>query len=284
MQPEPTPGVVSVHHQIADAIRIKIATGVLKPGDSVPSVSDLCGKWHCAPGSARSAIDVLKSEGLITGGRGRAATVRQQPQRIRLSIDMTQEQKDLVLRSAAERAQRGATATTLGTAIEQTNSTHRYQVVPASEELAAEFQIEAGAELLQRGYEMTDRESGQRLAWSISYLPVELIRANPDLFDEDKEPWPGGHQHQLYTVGIELDRVVRSVTAVEPTPGDRKKWGMESGVPLLGVRSRSIDTTDRVVEISDAKYPADRTDLSFTERLQRWPEGYPKYDQDAGRS
>ena len=197
---------------------------------------------------------------------------------------MTQEQKDLVLRPEAERAQRGAIEMTSGISIDQTNFTNRYEVIQATEELAAEFHIEAGAELVQRSYEMTDRETGHRLTWSVSYIPVSLIKSNPDLFDEAKEPWPGGHQHQLYTVGIELDRVARSVIAVEPTPAERKKWGMDSGVPLLCVRSRSIDVTDRVVEISDARYPADRTDLFFTERLQRWPAGYPRYGQDAGRA
>lgn len=282
MQPEPTPGVVPVHHRIADAIRSQIATGTLKPGDSVPSVSDLCERWSCAPGSARSALDVLKSEGLISGGRGKPATVRRQPRRIRLSMDMSQEQKNLVLCPEKQRAKMGAIELTSGISIEQTISTHRYKTVQAAAELAQEFGIQASSELLQRTYEMIDKESGNRLSWSISYIPLGLIKSNPDLLDETKEPWPGGHQHQLYTVGIEIDRIVRSVIAIEPTPADRQKWGMESGVPMLCVRSRSVDTSDRVVELSDATYPADRTNIVFTEKLQRWPSNHPRFGKSEG--
>ena len=42
------------------------------------------------------------------------------------------------------------------------------------------------------------------------------------------------------------------------------------GVPLLWVRRISLDTTARVVEISDAQYPADRTKLTFHTPLTRW--------------
>lgn len=115
---------------------------------------------------------------------------------------------------------------------------------------------------------MTDRESGPRVSWSLSYIPVGYIEANPALLDENNEPWPGGHQHQLYTVGIEISQFVRTVTAVQPTPGERQKWGMEPGVAMLSVRSKSVDTDDRVVELSDATYPADRTEIAFTEHLR----------------
>ena len=88
--------------------------------------------------------------------------------------------------------------------------------------------------------------------------------------------------HQLYTVGIEVSHFVRSVTAIEPSTGDRQKWGMESGVPLLYVRSRSVDTEGRVVEMSDAAYPSDRTEITFVERLDPWPKGYPRYNHESG--
>ena len=279
MQPEPTAGVVPVHHQIADAIRGQILSGDLKPGDDVPSVSQLCQRWHCAPGSARSALAVLAGEGRITGGRGKRATVRMPARRIRLSIEMAQEQKNLVLRPESERAVKGAIEMTAGISIDQAVSTHHYEIIAATEELAKEFAIEAGAAVQRRAYEMTEKDSGTRLSWSVSYIPLHLIEGNPDLLDEHNEPWPGGHQHQLYTVGIEIDRMVRSVRCFEPTPGDRQRWGMEPGVPLLSVRTWSIDILNRVVEMSDAMYPADRTDLLFTEKLERWPNNYSRYDE-----
>ncbi|WP_020665166.1 GntR family transcriptional regulator [Amycolatopsis benzoatilytica] len=280
MQSQTTAGTVPVHHQIADSLRARIESEDLKAGDPLPSVSELTQLWACSPGVARSALDVLRGEGRITGGRGKPATVRVPPRRVRLTIDWTQEQKDLVLRPTEERKVRGAIEMTAGIPIEQLDSSHRYSQVPASEDLAAEFQIEPGATLVRRAYEMTDKATGHRVTWSVSHIPLTLIEGNPDLLDEDKEPWPGGHQHQLYTVGIELGRFERSVIAIQPTTADRQVWGMEPGVPLLQVRSRSIDIDDRVVEISDATYPADRTEIHFTEHLTRWPANYPRYERD----
>jgi len=281
MQPEPesTPGVVPVHHRIADAIRAQIATGQLAPDAPVPSASELAAQWGCSVGSARAALDVLANEGRIVGGRGRRKRVRPPTHRIRLTLDFSQQLKDLVLHPENERAQTGVAELTAGVSIKQTGFTAQYSVIPAPPDLAEEFSIPEEADVLRRVYETVDSESGTRIAWSQSFIPVHLIEGNPDLLRSDKEPWPGGHQHQLYTVGIEIDHFVRSVTAADSTPADRARWKIELGVPLIWVRSRSVDVKDRVVELSDAAYPADRVDLVFTEKLNRWPTGYRRYEE-----
>jgi GntR family transcriptional regulator len=76
--------------------------------------------------------------------------------------------------------------------------------------------------------------------------------------------------HALSTVGIEIDKIVDEVTATMPTTVEAAMWALPEGVPLLWVRRISIDTTGRVVEISDAQYPADRTKLTFHTSLTRW--------------
>jgi GntR family transcriptional regulator len=273
MHAEPTPGVVAVHHQIADSIRERIASGKLQPGDAIPTIEELRTQWRCSPGTARSALAVLRAEGLITQGRGKAATVRKPPARITLPQSFGQRQKDAVLLPEGERSDSGAIELTAGIPIEKTTATYHYSTVAADEHMAAEFTVPTGTPLLRREYEMTDPETNNRLSFSVSYIPRFLIEANPDLLDERNEPWPGGHQHQLYTVGIELDRVVRTVIAVQPSPAIRHRWGMVNGGPLLVVRSASIDTDNRVVEISEASYPADRSELEFVEKLGRWPAG-----------
>jgi GntR family transcriptional regulator len=270
-------GTVALQDQIADDLRDQIASGRLPAGQPLPSVRVLQQQWECSDGPVREALATLRREGRITGGRGKPPVVREQPQRIKLAIDMAETQKKLVLRPDEDRHVTGAIELTSGISIEDTISTHHYDVIPASGDLSAEFAVHDGVELQRRTYEMREPTTGVRLSWSVSYIPLSLIEGNPELLDESNEPWPGGHQHQLYTVGIEVDRFVRSVIAVEPTPGERQRWGMEIGTPLLRVRSRSIDIDNRVVEISDASYPADRTEITFTERLTRWPEDHPRY-------
>lgn len=283
-QSEPTPGTVPVHHRIADALRQQMDSGELRPGDPLPSARELQEQWGCSSITVRSAMSVLKGEGRIIGGRGRNVRVREPAarQQITLSSDWADQQKSLVLAPRAERSKQGAIELISGIPISDTRSTYQYDTIGASAELAREFNIEPGSDLQQRTYEMRNPETGIRLSFSISYIPLAIIEANPDLLTSDNEPWPGGHQHQLYTVGIEIDRFSRSIYAIEPTPADREHWAMAEGVPLLQVRSRSIDITGRVVELSDATYPADRTEIEVEEKLTRWPDNYPRYNRLEG--
>jgi GntR family transcriptional regulator len=284
MHSEASVGVVAIHDQIADAIRARITAGELAPGDPIPTIEQLRTQWHCAAGPVRTALSILRNEGLITGGRGKPAVVRQPPRRIRLPLGWSQQMKDVALQPEDKRAVTGAIELTIGTELDETDFICRYEEVVADNDLAAEFSLSPGTPLVRRAYELTDKQTGLRVFYSVSHIPRKLIEANPDLLDECKEPWPGGHLHQLYTVGIEVDRFVRSLIAVQPTHGTRQKWGMEPGVPLLRVRSRSIDILDRVVEVSDATYPADRVEIEFTEQLIRWPEDHPQYVRDGQRA
>jgi GntR family transcriptional regulator len=96
------------------------------------------------------------------------------------------------------------------------------------------------------------------------------VEPNPELLDQAKEPWWGGTQHQLSTVGIEIMCIVDQVTARMPTTVEAQQWDMPDGVPLLFCRRISIDGDNRTVEISDAHYPADRTEFRFVTPLEPW--------------
>ena len=76
--------------------------------------------------------------------------------------------------------------------------------VPADETLAGILDVTPGTELLLRTFRKADRKTGALHEWSVSYIPVDLIKGNPDIIDKADQPWPGGTQHQLYTVGIEV--------------------------------------------------------------------------------
>ena len=105
----------------------------------------------------------------------------------------------------------------------------------------------------------------------MSYIPKSLVKNNPAVLDEKNEPWPGGTMHQLSTVGIEIMRIVDEVTARMPTSAEARAWDMPSGIPLLICRRISFDGDGRTIEISDAEYPADRTELRFITPLKPWP-------------
>ncbi|RKT84158.1 GntR family transcriptional regulator [Saccharopolyspora antimicrobica] len=266
-----TSGFVPIRDRIADSIRAAIRSGELAPGASLPSLSAISKEWEVAKATAEAALAVLREEGLvIAGGRGRPAQVRRPPERIKLPAGMGQAMKDLVRLPEAERAQNGALEMTTGASVRDVEFAAVYTEAQASDELAQDFGIDAGAPLVRREYSMVDKQTGIYTSWSVSYIPRVLIESNPDLLDDRNEPWPGGHQHQLYTVGIELDRLETSVWSVTPTATERQQWGLDEGVPLLRGRTKSIDINGRTVEISEAVYPADRTEVCFVEHLERW--------------
>lgn len=90
------------------------------------------------------------------------------------------------------------------------------------------------------------------------------------MLSADYEPWPGGTQHQLSTVGVELDRIEDVVRARPPLPDEAELLDIEPGVSVLDVRKTSYDITGRVVEVADVVLPGDRTELCFTTTLTRW--------------
>ena len=62
--------------RIADDLRESITSGRLAPADEIPSENELAAEYHTSRKTARSALAILRSEGLITTGQGRRAAVR----------------------------------------------------------------------------------------------------------------------------------------------------------------------------------------------------------------
>jgi hypothetical protein len=68
-------GQASPYRQIATDLRAAIACGALKPGDALPPVTDLAGRYGVAPSTAHRAITDLADDGAVTVSRGRRAIV-----------------------------------------------------------------------------------------------------------------------------------------------------------------------------------------------------------------
>lgn len=256
--------------RIADELRLQIEAGELKPGDSLPTLHQLAEHWACSITSARTAIQLLKQQGLIVGGRGKAPTVRVPPRQVVRTSKRHQEEKDLVLASEDIRRRRGLAEDDMKVELDALEFHADYRTIEAGESLAAAFGIDPADTLLERVYEHSDPRTERLEAWSISWIPTKLIEGNPAISDPANAAWPGGTLHQLYTVGIEVIEVIDDVTAAMPTTVDIERWQLPDGVPMIWCRRTSIDTQGRVVEVTDAQYPADRTRLTFHTPLKPW--------------
>ncbi|MFG2882973.1 GntR family transcriptional regulator [Streptomyces sp. NPDC048297] len=179
-------------------------------------------------------------------------------------------EKDRARRPRPTRAGTGATEHDTGLAPHDLVFLARYRRTDAPEDLADAFGVPEGTALLERTYRTRCADDPAPFSLVTSYVLYDLVAANPDLLDESKEPWPGGTQHQLHTVGVEVDRVEERLTARPPTPEEARELRLPPGSTVILLRKTSYGIDDRVVDVSHVVLPADRTELVFTTRLERW--------------
>ena len=70
-----------LHEQVAAQIRRSIAEGDAGPGERLPPVRDLAAVLEVNPNTVLRALRLLRDEGLLAFGRGRAVHVVGTPQR-----------------------------------------------------------------------------------------------------------------------------------------------------------------------------------------------------------
>ncbi|MGH3659952.1 MAG: GntR family transcriptional regulator [Micromonosporaceae bacterium] len=260
------------YEQIAADLRRAIAGGELAPDDQLPTEDQLADRYTASLGTVQAAKRLLEAEGLIEGRPGKGSFVRPPRRQVRRTGERHQWEKDRVHLVEDERAKTGAVEYDTGLDFADIDFPAVYNPEPASDHLAGVFDVPAGTQLLHRRYVSSERAAGAPVSLIDSWLVWDTIKGNPKLLDDRNEPWPGGTQHQLSTVGIELARVVEEFTARPPTPDEADQLRIGPGVSVIALRKTSLDTTGRVVEYSEVIMPGDRTVMVYTTKLERWPE------------
>ncbi|MER7839668.1 winged helix-turn-helix domain-containing protein [Streptomyces sp. NPDC096040] len=75
------------HHAVADALRTRIRSGVLRPGQRMPTQAKLADEFGVERGAVREALRILQSEHLLTNvSKGAPATVAPDPGPVRLAV------------------------------------------------------------------------------------------------------------------------------------------------------------------------------------------------------
>ena len=257
--------------QLAERLRDEIVSGVRKPGEALPSEPELAEASGISRTSVRNALRQLRDWGLVRAEQGRGTYVRAPRQRVRRHhSERYQWEKDQARLPKASRRTTGATEHDTGLDLSGLRFRARYSTTPALSGLAERIGVEPGTLLLLREYWTSSTAEDVPLNLVRSYLVHDVVSRNPDLIEETNEPWPGGTQNQLLTIGIELDRIVDEIAARPPLPEESTALGIESGVSVLVLWKTSIDINDKVVEVSEVIMPGDRTEIVYTTKLGRW--------------
>lgn len=70
---------IALYVRLTSVLRGRIAAGEWKVGQRIPSIEALCEEYDVARNTVRQALELLKSDGLIGGGRGLGTFVLQGP-------------------------------------------------------------------------------------------------------------------------------------------------------------------------------------------------------------
>lgn len=230
----------SRRHGIASDLRTRITTGQLKPGDRLPSETQLAAQYKVSTATLRSALAVLQGEGLVEKLHGKGNFVRRSLRRI------------TYIGGGDARDLRPAPDTALHITVRTTK-------IRAHEPLTALLRVPPGSpltEFLCLSYEAESPHSLARI-----YIPHDLA---PAAVLNDPRPHEDASARfaALHPASAE---VRETVNARLPTPEEASALRISAALAVLAItRVTADDATGRVVEAALLVLPGNRADAVFT--------------------
>lgn len=231
---------------IAAHYRQQIQDGVLKPGETMPSMRQVCERFNVAQTTANRAFRVLKQEGLTLPKAG-VGTVVAGP----ISNNI---------------ANRVALHASTGKALGGGESSRILEVgtVGADELVAPRLDIAPGTPVHVRRRVVS--RGGVPIHFSSSYYPAYVMAVTPEL----AEPVSTGGSRELAAerLGVVQDRVLEEVTSRLATEAEKTALGLTAGDVVVTQVIRTVYLADdRVVEVA-VKVTGGATILRWTTPLR----------------
>jgi GntR family transcriptional regulator len=219
------------YRQIEQALRQRIAT--LRPGERLPSDTDLCAEFGVSRMTARNAMHRLAEDGLIRREPGRGSFVATPPAHRRANRLMTFTQE-------MRRAGRIPSSEVLTRVVRPSSTTE-----------AASLGITARQPVVHlRRLRLAD---GQPIALESAVLIAACAETvmSADLAH-------GSLHETLGRAGIVLSRGTGTIAAAAATADEARLLGIRTGDPLLVERRVILDVVGKAIELTVSAYPADR--------------------------
>jgi GntR family transcriptional regulator len=226
----------SVYKQIADNLRRAIDAGELPPGTQLPSESALVSEYRVSRVTARRALSVLVTDGLVVAEHGRGWFVRRQPPVRRLSGDRFARRRE------------GKAAFTVD--MEANQRRFSVDVIFVGRENAPavvtdRLGLASSSEVIVRRRRYL--AEGQPIEYATSYIPLDIAEGTPIA---EPNSGPGGIYARMEDQGFVFERYDEEVTARMPTEEESRTLTLPAGSPVLHL-VRTAVASGRAVEVCD---------------------------------
>ncbi len=233
---------------IADDLRAQILGGSLSGGGLLPSETVLMGDYGVSRIVVRNALDVLKTEGLITKQQGRGSIVREQRPPIRRIVG------DFF----AERPTSSPVAAAVESAGRHPEWEYQSRKTTATAVIAQRLRIGQGDDVMCTSYRfLADDEP---IMLSTSYEPLAITGGTP--IESPEGGALTGVVPRMDSIGRHIVTVTEEVHARAARPQEADVLSVPTGVPVL-VIERTYVTADGPVETADIVVSADRYTLAY---------------------
>ncbi|MDX8051876.1 GntR family transcriptional regulator [Lentzea sp. BCCO 10_0798] len=230
------PGRVG-YREIADDLRRQIDSGELPPGSKVPGENDLTSRYGVAQLTARHALDVLKSEGLIIAKRGSGTFVREFKPIRRVSPDRLQA-------STSWGSGQPIWTTDVGTRPRTENVAVDVELPPSW--IADVLDLDDGAHVVvrRRTYVVDDKP----VQLATSYYPEALVAGSAI---SEINTGEGGAYARLKDLGHEPVRFREELRVRMPREAERKALDLTRDTPIILIVRTAYTADDQPVEVTE---------------------------------
>lgn len=225
------------YKEIAEELRARIERGLYRPGDLIPSESEVMSEFSAGRETVTKALRLLRDQGLTVGAQGKPATVRDfKP----------------IRRSANERLSREVWgAGTSMWAVDVRNAKPKVagleiESLEASARVAEALGIPRGqAVLRRRRHYVLD---GRPVLMSDSYIPLDLAEGTPIAEADTGE---GGIYKRLEEIGHGPVRFKEEVRVRMPNSRELAVMKLGPGTPVVCVVRTAFEEGGRAVEVNE---------------------------------
>jgi GntR family transcriptional regulator len=238
---------------IAHQLRERISSGQYGPGDKLPSERALAAEHGSARNTAREAIGILQTEGLVDVQHGRGVFVRAKTPMIRLGA--TRYSPQLRARTGlspfrAEAERQGKQALVEVPSISE---------VPAPADVAERLHLEADALVVERvNHYFTDDEPVQT---GVTYIPSAIAAGS--ILATDANTGRGSIYERFAELGHQITSVREEIVARMPKRAEVTALAMPAGVPVIELLHTGLDQNGQPFEVTRFVMRADRNALDY---------------------